>query len=106
MIRHGVLVSERYWSRRDQTSADKSWSIAKSYTSVLVGIAIELGEIESVDQSVADFVPEWQGDERANITIRDLLSMTSGLEWSALDHLHLETGTDPSSPAAAAGDAR
>jgi CubicO group peptidase (beta-lactamase class C family) len=82
VIRHGVLVSETYFGTKLPTDTHQSWSIAKSYSSALVGIAIERGEIESLDQSVADFVPEWQADERKNITIRHLVSMQSGLSWS------------------------
>jgi len=82
VIRDGVLVFERYFDGTDATTRNKSWSIAKSYTSTLVGIAIERGEIAGLDQSVAELVPEWAGSARADITIRDLVSMTSGLEWS------------------------
>lgn len=82
VIRDGVLVFERYFAGTDATTRNKSWSIAKSYTSTLVGIAIERGEIAGLDQPVAELVPEWAGSERAEITIRDLVSMTSGLEWS------------------------
>ncbi len=112
VIRGGVLVFERYFDGTDATTLNRSWSIAKSYTSTLVGIAIERGEIRSLDQSVAELVPEWAGSERADITVRDLVSMTSGLEWSvfqdyvemavfAQDHtafaLDLDTASAPGS---------
>jgi CubicO group peptidase (beta-lactamase class C family) len=83
VIRDGVLVFERYFAGTDATTRNRSWSIAKSYTGTLVGIAIERGEITGLDQRVAELVPEWAGTEREAITIRDLVSMTSGLEWSA-----------------------
>jgi CubicO group peptidase (beta-lactamase class C family) len=50
-----------------------------------VGIAIENGDLTGLDQAVADHVPEWQGTPRDQITLRHLVSMTSGLEWSAFD---------------------
>jgi CubicO group peptidase (beta-lactamase class C family) len=83
VIRDGVLVFERYFAGTDVTTRNRSWSIAKSYTGTLVGIAIARGELAGLEQSVADLIPEWAGSERAAIRIGDLVSMTSGLEWSA-----------------------
>ncbi len=95
VIRHGKLVSETYWRGHDATTPQRSWSIAKSYTSALVGIAIERGEILGLGQSVADFIPAWQGTERAAITIGHLLRMDSGLDWDLLkDYLSLTLAAD------------
>jgi len=92
VIRHGVLVYEKYFNGSSASAKNPSWSIAKSYTSTLVGIAIDRGDIKSLDQSAADFVPEWKGTDRESITIRNLVSMTSGLEWSAFeDYVSLAT---------------
>ncbi|MEW5742593.1 MAG: serine hydrolase domain-containing protein [Myxococcota bacterium] len=85
VIRHGQLVFERYWAGNTRWSTPPSWSIAKSYASAAVGIALERGDLASLDQPVADFVPAWRGTPREAITLRDLLSMTSGLKWSAFD---------------------
>ena len=92
VIRHGVIVDEHYWNGTDATTKSPSWSIAKSYTSALVGIALDRGEIQSLDQSVADYVPEWKGTDREAITIRHLLSMMSGLTWSVFqDYVSMAT---------------
>ena len=64
VVRHGRIVWERYWGGWDENSTDNSWSMAKSMTDALVGIAISEGKIESVDQSAADFIPEWRGPAR------------------------------------------
>ena len=69
-----------------------SWSTAKSFTSALVGIAIEKGIISSVDTSAAEFITEWAADERKNITIRDLLLMSSGLYEDGDDALDMYIG--------------
>jgi CubicO group peptidase (beta-lactamase class C family) len=82
VTRHGRIVWERYWGGWDENSTDNSWSMAKSMTDALVGIAISEGKIESVDESVADFIPEWRGTRKEEITLRNLLSMTSGLLWN------------------------
>jgi CubicO group peptidase (beta-lactamase class C family) len=84
IIRHGRIVWERYWDGWDEDSTDISWSMAKSITSALVGIAIGEGKIESLDQSAADFIEEWRGTDREKITLRNLISMTSGLSWSMI----------------------
>ncbi len=81
VTRHGRIVWERYWGGWDENSTDNSWSMAKSMTDALVGIAISEGKIKSVDESVADFIPEWRGTRKEEITVRNLLSMTSGLLW-------------------------
>jgi CubicO group peptidase (beta-lactamase class C family) len=83
VIRDGVLVGEWYWQGHDQTTPQKSWSIAKSYSSALAGIAVSRGDLGGLDESLAEHLPAWQGDEREAITLRHVLSMTSGLEWSA-----------------------
>ncbi len=82
VLRHGRIVWERYWGGWTETSTDNSWSMAKSVTSALVGIAIGEGKIKSVDESASDFIPEWRNDARSKITIGNLLSMESGLTWN------------------------
>jgi len=59
-------------------------SVTKSITSTCIGIAIDNGFIQSVDQSIFDYLPEYQHlntDSKENITIEHLLTMTSGLKW-------------------------
>ena len=83
VVRHGRIVWERYWGGWDKDSTDNSWSMAKSVTSALVGIAIDEGKIKSLDQAATDFIPEWRGSNREKITVGDLLSMSSGLGSSS-----------------------
>lgn len=64
---------------RDRDSLVTSWSTAKSFTSILIGIAIEKGLINGTSQPASDFITEWQSDERSSITIEQLLDMRSGL---------------------------
>ena len=84
VVRHGRIVWERYWGGWNEASTDNSWSMAKSVTSALVGIAIDEGKIKGLDESAADFIPEWRGSNRDKITVGQLLSMTSGLTWAML----------------------
>jgi CubicO group peptidase (beta-lactamase class C family) len=92
VFRHGVLVSENYWQGHDAQTPQTSWSIAKSYASTLVGIAVANGDIGSVDDPVANYIADWP---HPGITIRHLLSMTSGLEWSLFgDYVSMSTFAD------------
>lgn len=81
IIKDGYLAAEWYGEAADQHSYATSWSVAKSFTSALIGIAVDRGLIASVDQSMATFIPAWQGSEKAAIRLRDVLAMSSGLDW-------------------------
>ena len=75
------------WTSWDKSTPHGVKSVSKSITSIGVGIAIDKGFIESVDQSIFDYLPDHQhlktsGKEK--ITIEHLLTMTSGLEWADL----------------------
>jgi CubicO group peptidase (beta-lactamase class C family) len=93
VTRHGRIVWERYWGEWDESTTDNSMSMSKSVTDALVGIAISEGKIKSVDESVADFIPEWRGTDKAEITVRNLLSMTSGLLWDQSSSVSADLAT-------------
>lgn len=82
VVRRGTIVAEWYDSRSDATSRGASWSMAKSFTSALVGIALERGEIPSIDEPMTTYIPEWVGTDKEDIVLRDVLEMASGLEWN------------------------
>lgn len=73
------IVLEKYWQGYDQTSQFNAMSMTKTIVGLLVGQAIAEGAIASLDDPAANYLPEWQHDERALITLRDLLYMQSGL---------------------------
>lgn len=77
--RKGKIEFERYYGDRKADSLLVSKSMAKPITAVAVGRAIKLGYIKSLDQSVADFIPEWRGTPKADIKLRYLLDMRSGM---------------------------
>jgi CubicO group peptidase (beta-lactamase class C family) len=98
IARHGKLVFEQYYTGSDQkwgnpasnvtfgpTVPHDLRSITKSVVSLLLGIGIEKGWVHSIDQPVLSFFPEYadlQTPEKNSITLRDLLTMTSGLTWN------------------------
>ncbi len=82
VVRGGEIVSERYMPGRDADSWAASWSMAKSFTSAAIGIAIAEGKIPSVDVPMADYYPDWKGTPKENITLRHVLWMSSGLRFT------------------------
>jgi CubicO group peptidase (beta-lactamase class C family) len=81
ITRNGVLVAEWYEEGRDATSYGASWSMGKSFTSALVGIAIDEGKIPGVQSKLVDYYPQWAGSDREQITIEHTLRMSTGLMW-------------------------
>ena len=82
VIRDDKLLYEGYFNGYDRESTQTSFSVAKSFVSALVGIAIEEGYIGSVEDPITKYVPELEGPEMDKITIRHLLTMSSGLRYS------------------------
>ena len=83
VVRHGYLVYEHYWHGLDQTSGHDVRSVTKSFTGALVGIAIAEGKIKSQDQTVGELLathlPRDADPRFARVTVKQLLTMTSGL---------------------------
>jgi CubicO group peptidase (beta-lactamase class C family) len=85
VIKNGHLIAEGYFNEGAIEQVSGRQSATKSFTSALVGIALDQGCLSSVDQKMMDFFPEFAGqidDQRKEqITIRDLLQMRSGYPW-------------------------
>jgi CubicO group peptidase (beta-lactamase class C family) len=83
VVHEGRVVLERYFDGATRESLQTSFSAAKAFVSTLVGIAIDAGLIGSVDDRVTDYVPELASrDPRfREITLRDLLTMSSGIRY-------------------------
>ena len=83
VIQNGSVLYEQYSNDTQRDSIVTSFSVAKSFTSALIGIAIDDGYINSVNDPITRYLPELAvRDPRfENITIRDLLRMSSGLEY-------------------------
>lgn len=82
VMRDGAIVDERY---RNGGSADDrfvSWSMAKSITAILVGIAVDKGMIASVDDPIERYVPETRGTAYAGATVEQLLRMQDGTSYT------------------------
>ncbi len=80
VIHRDELVLEQYWQGHPPDGLVNSMSMVKSLLALLIGIAIEEGHIQSLEDSVSTYLPEWADDPRGDITLADLLYMQSGLE--------------------------
>ena len=96
IARGDTILVERYQYGRTDRDRFTSWSMAKTVTSMLVGIAIAEGHIRSVDDLAAAYVPELAGTEYGKSSLRHLLQMSSGVRFS-----EQYTGTDDVSRLAA-----
>ncbi|MFB4284099.1 serine hydrolase domain-containing protein [Nonomuraea sp. MTCD27] len=74
------IVVERY-TGAGRATRFQSWSVAKSFTSAAVGIALGEGRIRSIDDPVDRYLPELAGSGYAGVPIRALLRMSSGIDW-------------------------
>ncbi|HTO60940.1 MAG TPA: serine hydrolase [Bradyrhizobium sp.] len=85
VVRHGVLVYERYFGPYDSTTSHVGNSMTKSVVSLLVGIALDRGLIKDLDARAFSFFPEYadlRTPEKDWITLRHLLTMSAGLNAS------------------------
>ncbi|MEE9411075.1 MAG: serine hydrolase [Candidatus Heimdallarchaeota archaeon] len=86
IARHGFVVFEDYFIGSSPEYKHVLWSVTKSFISALVGIALDKGYLESTNQKALDFFPNitfYNPDPRkSNITIENLLTMSTGLEWT------------------------
>ncbi|UCG01885.1 MAG: serine hydrolase [Candidatus Heimdallarchaeota archaeon] len=93
VMRHGVIVAEGYFSsdyhQYIQEDKHQTHSVTKSFTSALIGIAIDQGYITDVNQRVLDFFPEMTflnvDSRKEAMTIEHLLTMRTGLDWPEMD---------------------
>jgi len=100
--REGQMVGEWYWEGRQPSTQTVGFSTMKGVTSTLVGIA-NAKSLLDVDQRASDFITEWRGTPSSEVTIRQLLTMTSGREVRPGDQLALVVQPNPTSYAISLG---
>ncbi len=81
VIKNDSIQYEEYWDTYTEHSITSSFSMAKSFVSILVGCAIDEGKIKSVDQAIGDFIPQYNEGENKKVTIKHLLNMSSGINF-------------------------
>ena len=81
-LQDGAIVYESYFLGNTAATKTISWSLAKSFVSALVGIAVEEGRIRDIRQPVSDYVPALRGSGYDGVAIKDVLQMSSGVRFS------------------------
>ena len=81
IIKNDSIWHEKYWEGYSESSKSNSFSMAKSMVSAMLGKAIMEGHIRGLDQPVSDFFAEFSEGIAAQMTVGDLSSMASGLDW-------------------------
>lgn len=92
VMHRGMLVLERYWNGFGPDSRFDTASMHKTVLAMLLGLAIEDGHIDSLDDPVGRYISEWADDMRGNITLRQLATMSSGLQVEAFRPSPLSRG--------------
>lgn len=87
------IVKEWYSFGNSKDTLFQSWSMAKSFTSDAIGIALGEGKIRSLEDKVTDYVPELAGSGYGDVSLHNLLRMSSGIQWNeTLDDIPLHLG--------------
>ncbi|MGB0861691.1 MAG: serine hydrolase domain-containing protein [Saprospiraceae bacterium] len=82
VIQNDTVVFEKYYLKNTETTRNISWSMAKSFISALIGIAIEEGHIKNVMQNVEEYLPELKGSGYEGVRIKDVLQMSTGVGFN------------------------
>ncbi len=82
IIRDDKILFEEYFNNYRRESINTSFSTSKSFTSALIGIAIDEGFIKSLDDKVVDYVPELKGKASDSLSLRHLITMSSGIKYN------------------------
>ncbi len=82
IIKDGKIALERYALGNTDSSRWTSFSVAKSFTSTLIGMAVKDGKIKSLDDLVTDYLPQMRGTSYDGVTVGQLMTMSSGVKWN------------------------
>ncbi|WP_395117448.1 serine hydrolase domain-containing protein [Rhodanobacter sp. FW102-FHT14D06] len=82
VLQHGRIRLQRYASGFGPAQRWTSFSVAKSVTSTLLGIALRRGDIHGMDDTLETYIPQLRGTAYAKVTVEQLLTMTSGVRWN------------------------
>ena len=81
VLKDGAVRFEDYWLTGGREVQWISMSVAKSFISALIGIALEEGRLNSLDDAISDYVPGLRGSGYDGVSIRHVLQMSSGVRW-------------------------
>jgi CubicO group peptidase (beta-lactamase class C family) len=101
IIHNNGLALEKYFKGWTRHMHHPCYSMTKSFTSALIGIAVKNGFIKSVDENLLSFFPEYEGqianldDRKKAITIKDVLTMSAGFQWDELSTSYVDRQGNP-----------
>lgn len=93
VLNDGKIRVEKYGAGVDTATVWTSFSVGKSVSSMLLGIALKEGDVASLEDALSKYIPQLKGQAYGEVTVRQLLTMTSGIQWN-------EDYTDPDSDVA------
>ncbi|HEY9458590.1 MAG TPA: serine hydrolase [Gaiella sp.] len=106
VVRDGKVAGQWYFNGTGPNTAQNVWSVTKSFASTLVGIAQDEGDLRITDKA-STLIPTWKGTPSDAVTVRDLLSMISGRQWSFFtDYVGLLGATDRTKYAVGLGQSK
>lgn len=82
VLKEGKIRLEAYADNANKEQLWTSFSVAKSISSMLLGIALKEGYIKSMEDKLEEYIPEFKAKDYGKVTVRQLLTMTSGIDWN------------------------
>ena len=82
ILKDGEVHYENYWNENKETSRHIIWSVSKSFLSALVGIALDEGLIEDINDPIIKYLKDFKGTGYEGVSIKNLLQMSSGIEFN------------------------
>ncbi|MCE7993533.1 MAG: serine hydrolase [Roseivirga sp.] len=100
VFKNNELIAEEYFGAYDADSLHFQYSVTKSISSLLVGIAMDQGRLSTVDQKLYELFPEYSNDiahwtdQKAGMTLKDVLTMSAGYQWDEWTYTYTDTRND------------
>ena len=82
VLHNGNLLYENYWNNNSATSKHIAFSVTKSFVSALVGIALDEGLIDNIEDPITKYLPDFKGTGYEGVRIKDILQMSSGVDFN------------------------
>ena len=82
VLHNGDLLYENYWNNNSATSKHIAFSVTKSFVSALVGIALDEGLIDSIEDPITKYLSDFNGTGYEGVRIKDILQMSSGVDFN------------------------
>ena len=82
ILKDGEVLYENYWNKNKENSRHIIWSVSKSFLSALVGIALDEGLIDDINDPIIKYLKDFEGTGYEGVSIKNLLQMSSGIEFN------------------------